>query len=201
MTTVLTNIKQIPATTTPFQLVLAYNTPIDANTGTTDSTFKPVLGDFTNTTSLVGGLYAVVDAIKTIISDTRTSASSFSSTFASVNGQVASIKSSIDGIVSSVSNVDTNLGNSLGNIQTAGDNGNMGLQAFYGIFIGFSFFALLGVLLTACCDKYGCRHLMYFSCIFLFIAGFIGFFVAFLLSIFLPAMTWGCSYLDTTLAS
>ena len=77
----------------------------------------------------------------------------------------------------------------------------MGLQAFYGVFIGFGFFALLGALLTACCDKYGCRYLMYFSCVFLFIVGLIGFLIATIISLIIPATTWGCSFLDVTLAS
>ena len=87
------------------------------------------------------------------------------------------------------------------NTKMAGDNGNMGLQAFYGVFIGFGFFALLGTLLTVCCDKYGCRYLMYFSCIFLFIVGLIGFLISSILSFVVPVTTWGCSYLDVTLGS
>ena len=42
---------------------------------------------------------------------------------------------------------------------------------------------LLGALLTACCNKYGCRHLMYFSCLFLFLGALIGFFIAVIFSI------------------
>ena len=136
-----------------------------------------------------------------MITDSRSQASSFSSTYTSVSAQVSSIQSSITSIVNSITDVDKQLGTSLTSMDTAGDNGNIGLQAFYGVFIAFSFFALLGVLLTACCDKYGCRHLMYFSCFFLFIAGLVGFLVVTVLSIALPVVTWGCSYLDTTLAS
>ena len=103
--------------------------------------------------------------------------------------------------MSSISSVDSNLESPLKNFETAGDNGNLGLQAFYGVFIGFSFFALLGVLLTVCCDKYGCRHLMYFSCVFLFIVGLVGFILVSFISVAIPVITWGCSYLDVTLAS
>ena len=86
-------------------------------------------------------------------------------------------------------------------MKKVGDNGNMALQAFYGVFIGFSFFALLGALLTACCDKYGCRHLMYFSCLFLFLVGFLGFFISFILSIIIPPATWGCSWFDVAVTN
>lgn len=86
-------------------------------------------------------------------------------------------------------------------MKTGGDNGNMGLQAYYGVMIGFSFFALLGGLLTVCCDKYGCRHLMYFSCVVLFVATLIGFFLATIFSVIVPAMTWGCDFIDVSLSS
>jgi uncharacterized protein YukE len=195
------NVQQIPDTSSPYQLVLAYQTPIDSSTGTTDSTFKVVLGDYSNSSSLVGAVYTAINAIYTSITQMRTDAASFSSTWNSVGAAVSSIQSQISSITSSITSVDSNLEGALGNVKKAGDNGNVGLQAFYGVFIGFGFFALLGTLLTACCDKYGCRYLMYFSCFFLFIAGLIGFFIAVLISIFIPAVTWGCSFLDVTLAS
>ena len=136
-----------------------------------------------------------------MITTARTDASSFSTDQSSVSAQVTPIKNSITSIVNSVTDVDSKLDTPLNGVEAAGSNGNIGLQAFYGVFIGFSFFALLGVLLTACCDKYGCRHLMYFSCVFLFIAGLVGFLIVTIISILLPPVTWGCSYFDTTLAS
>jgi hypothetical protein len=86
----------------------------------------------------------------------------------------------------------------MGNV---GQIGNMGLQAFYGVFIGFASLALLGTLLTACCDKYGCRHLVYFSCLIMFLVGLIGALLLTIFAIMIPAFTRGCSYLDVTLGS
>lgn len=77
----------------------------------------------------------------------------------------------------------------------------MGIQVFFGVVIGFSCLALLGALLTVCCDKYGCRHLMYFSCLFLFIGALVGFFISTLFSVLVPFFTWTCSYLDYTILS
>ena len=200
---ILTSVEQIPDTTSPFKLVLTYNTPINTagNTGTHASTFIDILGYSGNSSSLVGALYTLVNAIKTTITTLRTDAAAFSSTIATVSGQISSIQSSITSIANSITNVDNSLQSPLKLTQTAGDNGNMALQAFYGVFIGFGFFALLGALLTACCDKYGCRYLMYFSCVFLFVVGLIGFLIATVLSVVIPAATWGCSFMDVTLAS
>jgi hypothetical protein len=158
-----------------------------------------VLGDYTQTSKLVGGLYTVVGRISTFISDTRASASSFNTHFGSVNGQISTIQSNINTITDSVTKLDNNLNSPLKPLKTAGANGNMGLQAFYGVLIGFSFFTLLGTLLTVCCDKYKCRYLMYFSCIFLFLTGLLSFLLSSLFSMFIPPMTWGCSYLDVAL--
>ena len=166
-----------------------------------DSNFIAVLGDSSNSSSLVGALYALVTGISTQITNLRSNASSFNTDFGSVSGQVTSIQTTITSIVNSIVKIDNSLESPLKLTQSGGNNGNMGLQAFYGVFIGFGFFALLGALLTVCCDKYGCRHLMYFSCVFLFIAGLVGFLLVTLISVVIPAATWGCSFMDVTLGS
>jgi hypothetical protein len=97
--------------------------------------------------------------------------------------------------------MDSKFGDYLNFLKTPGTYGNMGMQGIYGFFIAFSFFSLLGVLLMACCDKPGCRHLMYFTCIFLFIGAFIAFFIAIIFSILVPLFTWTCSYIDVAVSS
>jgi len=93
---------------------------------------------------------------------------------------------------------DDTLSNMLSFMVTPSSYGSMAVQTFYGVMIGFSSLTLLGVILTVCCGKFGCRNLMYFSCIFLFIAALIGFIIAIALSIFVPVFGWTCSYLDAT---
>jgi tetrahydromethanopterin S-methyltransferase subunit B len=118
-----------------------------------------------------------------------------------INGAVASIQTTLNGIISSITSADNNLGTYLSYFNSPGQYGSMGMQVFYGVLIGFSCLALLGALLTVCCDKYGCRYLMYFSCLILFIGALVGFVVSTLFSILVPAFTWTCSYLDNTLQS
>ena len=93
------------------------------------------------------------------------------------------------------------VGKLLGWLTNPQEYSELGLQAIYGFLIGFSFLTLIGALLTVCCNKYGCRHLMYFSCVFLVAGAFLPFLVAFLLSFTVPIFTWTCDYLDVTLAS
>lgn len=111
------------------------------------------------------------------------------------------MKTTIDNLIADVKNMDDGLGGFLSLLSYPKNFGNIGMQGFYGFLIAFSFFAILGALLTACCDKPGCRHLMYFSCIFLFIGGFIAFWIAVIFSIFVPIFTWTCSFLDVTIGS
>lgn len=111
------------------------------------------------------------------------------------------MRTNIDNLATNVKDMDSQLGGFLSILKTPGDFGNMGMQGFYGFLICFSFFTMVGVLLTVCCDKPGCRHLMYFSCIFLFIGALLAFFVAVLFSFFVPFFTWTCDYINTAVSS
>lgn len=198
----MTDVKQIPDATN-FVLTLAYPTPIDSNptTGTLTSTFVNILGSYTNSSSLVGALYSVLQGIYNTIDAAKSGAISFSSTYTTISSALTSIQTSINSITTSITNLDNSLGGPLGSVNSAGTSGNTGLQAFYGVFIGFGALCLLGTLLTCCCGKYGCRHLIYFSCFILFLVGLLGALLSTLFSIFVPALTWGCSFMDVTLTS
>jgi len=198
------DVLQIPSTSSPYTLTLSYQTPIDATSPTValTSTFPAILGSYNSSnSSLISSLYTVLSGIKTTIDSAKSGAATFSTTFTSVGGALTNISQAIGNITSSISNVDNSLGGPLGTVNSVGGKGNMALQAFYGVFIGFAALALLGTLLTVCCDKYGCRHLIYFSCFILFIVGLLGALLSTLFSIFVPVLTWGCSFLDTTLGS
>ncbi len=147
----------------------------------------------------MGALYTVVKTIYDTIDSARQGATTFRAKFSQVNGAIGGIQDSVNSISSSIKSIDNSLGGPLGGANSAGKSGNMALQAFYGVFIGFGFLALLGTLLTACCDKYGCRHLIYFSCFIMFLVGIVSALLATLFSLFIPFMTWGCSFLDVTL--
>jgi len=195
-------VQQIPHATS-FELEPMY--PSDLTTAsvppppyTVDSMFKSVLGKYDNASSLVGGLYTVLDKIEIMISQARNNGATFSSSYTSVDTTLGTIRSSIDSISSSITKMDSSIGGPVGLMKTIGTSGNMGLQAFYGVFIGFGSLALLGTLLTACCNKFGCRHLIYFSCLIMFLVGLLGALISTIFSIFIPVFTWGCSFLDVT---
>ncbi len=79
--------------------------------------------------------------------------------------------------------------------------GTLVINLIYGIALGLAVLALLGVVLMTFCDKYKCRYLMYFSCVFLFFFGVLGFLIAIIFSILVPVMYFMCEWLDVTVSS
>lgn len=131
----------------------------------------------------------------------KSNSSTFSGQVTNIQSSVASIQTTLNSLISNVNSMDSGMGTYLGYLKAPQNYGNLGMQAFYGGMIGFSCLTLIGLLLTACCDKPGCRYLMYFSCMFLFLAGFIAFFVSVLFSVFVPVFTWTCDYLTVAVGS
>ena len=131
----------------------------------------------------------------------KLAAAAFASDAGVDNAALDSMKNTVDEIITNINDMDGLMKNFLSLFSTPKSYGNVGLQGFYGFLILFSVFALIGVLLTVCCNKYGCRHLMYFSCLFLFVVGLLGFFISFILSIIIPPATWGCSWFDVAVTN
>ena len=131
----------------------------------------------------------------------KLAAATFGSDAGVSSAALTSMKTTVDDLVTNINDMDGLMKNFLSLFSTPKSYGNVGLQGFYGFLILFSFFALIGVLLTVCCNKYGCRHLMYFSCVFIFIATLLTFIIAALFSIIVPLFTWTCSYLNYSMES
>lgn len=79
--------------------------------------------------------------------------------------------------------------------------GTLVINLIYGIALGVSVLALLGVILMTFCDKYKCRYLMYFSCVILFFFGILGFFLAIIFSIIVPVVFFLCEWMDVTITT
>lgn len=194
-------VKIIPDNAGTAAMNLVYNTPINSPSSTLASTLNSILGTYTTNGSLMYNLYASIEYARLMMQGIKDSSNSFSTQVGTIQSQIVPMQTTINGLVTDVSKMDDNLGTYLSYIKTPGTYGNMGMQAYYGFLIGFSFFSLLGVLLMACCDKPGCRHLMYLTCIFLFIGALVGFIVSVIFSILVPFFTWTCSYISVAVGS
>lgn len=185
------------------KIPLSYMTPItdpSPATGTLASTFANTFGAFDLSGTLVKKLYDSIEVVRVAIDSIKKNALDFDTNMATLQSEITPMTNQVNTLVSDIDGMDSSFGAMIGLFSMPGDFGDMGMQGFYGFLIAFSFFALLGALLTACCNKPGCRYLMYFACIFLFIGGFLSLFISIIFSLLVPTFTWTCAYLDVTLA-
>lgn len=185
------------------KIPLTYKVPIDdpsPATNTLTSTFANTFGAYDLTDTLMQKLYLSISVVKVSIDAIRSNAGTFSSSKTTLDTELTPMTTVVNDLVTDIDGMDSSFGAIVGLFSMPSSFGDMGMQAFYGFLIGFSFFALLGALLTACCNKPGCRFLMYFACIFLFIGGFLSLFISIIFSLLVPTFTWTCAYLDVTLA-
>ncbi len=200
-----TEIAKIPDNTGSInvKIPLEYKTPINDPSpaaGTLASTFANTFGAHNLAGTLLKNLYDSVDAVKISIDKIKLNAADFDTNMGTLSSQITPMTNQVNTLVSDIDGMDSSFGSMIGLLSMPSSFGDMGMQGFYGFLIAFSFFALLGALLTACCNKPGCRYLMYFACIFLFIGGFLSLFISVIFSLLVPTFTWTCAYLDVTLA-
>jgi hypothetical protein len=201
--TATTAIKKIPDNAGTAQMNLVYNTPINAGTttGTLTSSFSGILGKWDSANTLMYKLYYSIEYVRLMMQGIKTSANTFSGQIVNITSQITPMQANITSLISSINSMDSGLSSFLAIISLGSSFGSIGLQAFYGFLIVFSSFSLLGVIVMCCCDKPGCRNLMYFSCMFLFIGAFAAFMIAILFSVLVPVFTWTCDYLSVAFAS
>ena len=72
---------------------------------------------------------------------------------------------------------------------------------FYGCVLGFSVLTICGLVLIKCFKNVGCRHLLYFSCFFMFFLCLVGLIFSSALSLIIPIFYYSCDYLNASLAS
>lgn len=204
MGTVQTNyIKKIPDNAGTATMSLTYNTPITASspTGTLASSFISILGKWDSSNTLMANLYNSIETVRLTMQGIRSSASIFSGQVATIQSQITPMQNTITSLISSINSMDSGLSSFLSLINLGKSFGSIGLQGFYGFLIAFSAFSLLGAIVMCCCDKPGCRNLMYFSCIFLFLGAFVAFIIAVIFSLLVPVFTWTCDYLSVGFSS
>jgi hypothetical protein len=201
--TVQTSVKKIPDNAGTGTMALVYNTPINsaATTGTLPSTFVNILGTSSANGSLLSNLYVSIEYARLMMQGIKNNSNTFAGQVATIQTSISTMQTTLTSLTNDVTSMDSNLGTLLSLFNMPSSFGSIGVQAFYGFLIGFSCLALLGMLLTTCCDKPGCRHLMYFACIFLFLGGIVGFLISVLFSIMVPTFTWTCSFLSVAMTN
>jgi len=131
----------------------------------------------------------------------NTAITSLSGQSATITSGIATAASSVANYSSLISGVDSNLGQIFSTITPYLNYIRIAFLAYFGAVIGLSVLALIGVIITACFDKTGCRHLMYVSCVIMFIACLVGFILSFVLSILIPLLYMTCTVITPAIAS
>eukprot|EP00919_Chromeraceae_sp_WS-2016_P017844 GHVR01042376.1.p1 GENE.GHVR01042376.1~~GHVR01042376.1.p1 ORF type:complete len:286 (+),score=5.96 GHVR01042376.1:756-1613(+) len=186
-------------------ITLSYGTPLNGDmnmtTGITPSNFPSILGSVGSASGMINGAFQALNASKIVVNTIGTAADGFVSSISTFQAAIASVQTQISNFTTFLNDTNNNLESTLLLITNPSDMVTIGVQAFYGVVIGFSIFALIGVILMTCCDKFKCRYLMYFACLILFIIGLIGFIIAVVYSILVPVLYFGCQFMDFSLAS
>lgn len=203
-TTALTAVAKIPANVNSGGNMndIVYNTPFNSasTTGTINSIFPALLGSST-TGGYVGALYTLLTTAKTSISSIATAAQNFNTEASNFQSGVATLQSTITSFNNFFSNADNGSYSYMSDLTSKKPLINLGVQLVYGITIGIASLMLIGTLLVAFCDKTGCRYLMYFSCVLLFLIGIVGFMMTIIFSIVTPAIYFSCQFISYSLAS
>jgi hypothetical protein len=165
------------------------------------SVLVDILGDATKPDSVVGGLYPTLSNLGTLLNEIKAGSDSFASQVGTFTSQIGTITSDLDKVKVQMRDLDDSLSSSLDILETPKSMGTLVISVIYGVMLGLSVLALLGVVLMTFCDKYKCRYLMYFSCVILFFLGILGFLIAMIFSIIVPVMFFLCEWLDVTMQS
>lgn len=183
---------------------LIYNTKISdafgTTTGTTESMFAGILGS-SNTSGIIGTFYTSFSNTTDTLDSIRAGAASFVSGAGSFGSSISTVTNDLNKVKTQINDLDSSLSSALDVMETPKSAGTLVISLIYGIMLGLSVLALLGVVLMTFCDKYKCRYLMYFSCVILFFLGILGFLLAIIFSILVPVIFLMCEWLDVTMTS
>lgn len=183
---------------------LIYNTRISdtfgTTTTTTESIFAGILGS-SNTSGIIGTFFTSFSSTTDTLDSIRSGAASFVGGAGSFGPSISSVTSDLNNVKAQINDLDSSLSSILDVMETPKSAGTLVISLIYGIMLGLSVLALLGVVLMTFCDKYKCRYLMYFSCVILFFLGILGFLIAIIFSILVPVFFLLCEWLDVTMTS
>jgi hypothetical protein len=201
--TALDDIAKIPSGVNNGNLmVLTYPTPLElaVTPNTINSEFPGILGSKT-TAGIVKTLYDIIGGTDGNLTFISSKAQLFHDSIGGFTGAIGGVQTTISDFVTQLNNGDKTFGDLLTAVQSPSEMITLGVQVFYGVILGFTILALLGVLLITFCDKFKCRYLMYFACIILFFFGIIGFLLSVVFSIFVPILNIGCDFFSYSLQS
>lgn len=154
-----------------------------------------------DTGGIIGTFFISFSAITSTLDSIKNGASAFAGGSGTFTSSITGVTSDLNNVKNQINDLDSSLQSALDALETPKSAGGMVISLIYGVMLGLSILAMLGVVLMTFCDKYKCRYLMYFSCVVLFFIGIVGFLIAIIFSIIVPVMFLLCEWLDVTITS
>ena len=178
----------------------------DGSAGTTSSLFPNLLGKADHAVNTRTGAmnvsYTVIDGINDqVLKAIGSNVDNFSNQVGTLGTTIDSVVSTVNGTLGTISTFNGYLDTVNSSISPYMNIITIVVTAFFGVFIGLGILGIIGVILMTCCDKYGCRYLLYFVCVILFVLGIISFLLSVLFSIITPVLYLGCDFISVTISS
>jgi prefoldin subunit 5 len=180
---------------------LNYIRPTYLSSSLVASSFGAILGVPSDNTTMRGAMYAIVASISDAMTTMTNIITTLSSTSSSIQSNIQSAGDSMANYSAIISGVDADLSITFNMIAPYVNGLRIAFLAYYGTVMGMSILAIVGVIMMACLNKLGCRHIMYGACVIILIITIFGFLLSFLLSFTIPILYMGCSVLNPVLSS
>jgi hypothetical protein len=168
-----------------------------ANVNSQVALFPSIMGRST-TGGKLKTYYDQIVQFKTQIMGISAKADAYATGSGGITAGITSATGIISPILTSVSDLDQQFGGFL-DLSSFTQYATTGVQMYYAAVLGLAALAMLGAILMAFCDRYKCRYLMYFACMFMLIVAGLGFFLSMIFSVILPITSWTCEYLQVAL--
>lgn len=176
---------------------LNYNQPLLTTSTTYPSGFGAVLGTASNSSTLTGILFQIVDGLGTAMTAVDSALTTLNNAKPTISQSLSDTTNTVSNYSKMISDIDVMLGATFSMVEPLIPNIKLAFLGFYGAVLGLSVLALIGVTVMACFSKPGCRYLMYFSCVFITLITILGSLLSFILSILVPILFLSCSVINS----
>jgi hypothetical protein len=160
--------------------------------GSQTSIFPSVYGSY-NTSGSLYTFYSGIANIKGTLTTISSNADAFISNSAAVSSAITTANNTIGPLIVSLNNLDQQT-SILANSLVYSKYVTISVQVYSSVALSMAVLCLVGAILMTFRQKYRCRYLIYFTCVFMVILAIFGFLITSFLSIALPLTSWTCDY-------
>ena len=143
----------------------------------------------------------VAQATKDAVVSTSTASQAFKDGVTAFEDGFADTKTTMTDFQTTIDEFDSGFGSTLATLDDVLAIITTAVTALFGVLIGLTVLGIIGAIIMTFCNKFGCRYLIYFTCVILFIIGIVLFLVSIIFAILTPTLYYGCDFLTYSIAS